>query len=92
MSKAVLSRRDFLMDAASARNTTDEGIWYALRDDKNYTSCYIPAQHMQPPGAYWQRLWLSAQLWLHQSDSSDRQMALPLDYTQRVPNKEMTYG
>ncbi|MGZ9225200.1 MAG: L,D-transpeptidase, partial [Anaerolineales bacterium] len=33
--------------AASARNTADGSVWYALRDDKNYTSYYVPAHHIR---------------------------------------------
>ena len=33
--------------AASARNATDGSVWYALRDDKNYASYCVPAQHIR---------------------------------------------
>lgn len=33
--------------AASARNATDGSTWYTLRDDKNHTSYYVPAQHIR---------------------------------------------
>jgi len=32
---------------ASAPNATDGSMWYALRDDKNHTSYFVPAQHIR---------------------------------------------
>lgn len=33
--------------AASAHNATDGSNWYALRDDKNHTSYFVPAGHIR---------------------------------------------
>src|SRR5215208_5407490 len=33
--------------AANTCNATDGSVWYALRDDKNHTSYYVPAHHVR---------------------------------------------